>query len=321
MGAESADIRAFQAFRTYPTRDTPAQQDILARGQKYLSDARAFRKLGNEGWAMLEQVAFAALSLGQINVADECIAKLSAQFPASPRVDRLRGLVLEARGDEVAAETLYAALLDADPSNLAIRKRQVTLSRGRGNVDEALEELLVIVDTWYTDVEAWLELADLYAECGLYSQSLSALSHTLLLNPQNPFHVLRSAETAYTTQDVPLALKFFLRAVEMMDDAADGSGSPAGLAGAATRGWYGVKLCARRLLQAPSSSSSGTAAPSDQHLALLDELATERILAAYSSPAVRSKPRVGTKNAKRVDEENVVPAEVRGVVLKWLQGK
>jgi len=48
------------------------------------------------------------------------------------------------------------------------------------------------------------------------------------------------AETAYTAQDVPLALNFFLRAVEMMADAADESGN--GSAGAITRGWYGVKL-------------------------------------------------------------------------------
>jgi hypothetical protein len=74
-----------------------------------------------------------------------------------------------------------------------------------------------------------------------YPQSLSALSHTLLLNPQNPFHVLRAAETAYTAQDVPLALKFFLRAVEMMDEGAD---EPTG-SGIVTRGWYGVKLVSK----------------------------------------------------------------------------
>ena len=32
----------------------------------------------------------------------------------------------------------------------------------------AVDELLLFVDTWYADVEAWLELADIYAECALY---------------------------------------------------------------------------------------------------------------------------------------------------------
>ena len=85
-----------------------------------------------------------------------------------------------------------------------------------------------------------------------YPQSLSALANTLLLNPQNPFYVLRMAETAYTAQDIPLALKFFLRAVEMMGDAADESEN--GSAGAITRGWYGVKLVSvtRNLFPIPS---------------------------------------------------------------------
>ena len=148
------------------------------------------------------------------------------------------------------------------------------MARARGDVRTAVDELLDLTDTWYADVEAWLELADIYANCALYvfysplafcfpnanerpmgyyytarlwgekinryPQSLTALSHALLLNPQNPFHVLRAAETAYTALDVPLALKFFLRAVEMMDEAADEHSG-----GATTRGWYGVKLVSK----------------------------------------------------------------------------
>lgn len=52
MGTQ-ADITALQAHRTYPTRNTPAQQDILARGRVFLADSRALRKLGNEGRRMV----------------------------------------------------------------------------------------------------------------------------------------------------------------------------------------------------------------------------------------------------------------------------
>jgi len=116
---------------------------------------------------------------------------------------------LESVGDIEGAQRLYDALLEGDPTDVAVRKRRIAMARARGDVRTALDELLVLVDTWYADVEAWLELADIYADCALYPQSLSALSHTLLLDPQNPFHVLRAAETAYTSQDIPLALKFF----------------------------------------------------------------------------------------------------------------
>lgn len=48
----------------------------------------------------------------------ECIKKLDDRFPASPRVDRLKGLALEAQGDADGAHLLYDALLEADPTNV-----------------------------------------------------------------------------------------------------------------------------------------------------------------------------------------------------------
>ena len=54
----------------------------------------------------------------------------------------------------------------------------------------------------------------------------------MLIAPQNPFHALRFAETAYTAGDIPLALSYFLKVVEMSED---DSGVP-------SRAWFGVKL-------------------------------------------------------------------------------
>lgn len=68
-----------------------------------------------------------------------------------------------------------------------------------------------------------------------YTLSLKALAHVLLLASQNPFYVLRFAETAYTAADVPLALKSFLSVIDM-DEAGSNEGH------AARRAWWGVKL-------------------------------------------------------------------------------
>ena len=71
-----------------------------------------------------------------------------------------------------------------------------------------------------------------------------ALSHVLLLAPQNPFHVLHFAETAYLIPDVPLALKVFLQAVDMTDDADQDGVAPVDTVpnGLVLRAWFGVKL-------------------------------------------------------------------------------
>lgn len=73
-----------------------------------------------------------------------------------------------------------------------------------------------------------------------YTHALDALAHALLLNPQNPFHVLQAAETAYTIGDIPLAIKFYLVVIEMTDgdDKHPGDSVPTGIS---VRAWYGVK--------------------------------------------------------------------------------
>ena len=41
--------------------------------------------------------------------------------------------------------------------------------RRMGKIDKAVEELSTMLDTFYTEVEGWLELADIYATCQQYA--------------------------------------------------------------------------------------------------------------------------------------------------------
>jgi len=47
----------------------------------------------------------------------------------------------------------------------AIWKRRISVLRRTGKVEKAVNELVQFLDTFYTDVEGWLELADIYASC------------------------------------------------------------------------------------------------------------------------------------------------------------
>ncbi|KAG8680729.1 hypothetical protein FRC08_016088 [Ceratobasidium sp. 394] len=128
-------------------------------------------------------------------------------------------------------------LTKEDESCVPIRKRLIATLRSLGKLTEATEELTKYLDTFYADVEGWMELADIYAECNLYDRALSALAHAQLLAPQTPQVALCSAETAYAAGDVALALKTFLRAAELC-----GSGPNTPLEGVERRAWFGVKL-------------------------------------------------------------------------------
>lgn len=78
-----------------------------------------------------------------------------------------------------------------------------------------------------------------------YASSLQALSHAMVIAPQNPFYVLQFAETAGTGGQWALALKMYLRVVEMVEDDDPSVGARGD--GAARRAWFGVKLVSERV--------------------------------------------------------------------------
>jgi predicted Zn-dependent protease len=58
--------------------------------------------------------------------------------------------------------------------------------------------LLTYLDTFYTDPAGWSLLAELYADQGLYAQSLTALGHVMVIQSWDSGAVCRAGETAYT---------------------------------------------------------------------------------------------------------------------------
>jgi len=201
---------------------------------------------------------------------------------------------MEATEPSEVALKYYDELLEIDSSNAAIWRRKALVLRHMGKIDKAVEELSEMLDTFYTDVEGWLELADIYSSCQQYTYALQSLSHALLLSPQNPFYFLQFAETAYLANDITLSLKMFLIAVDMTDDD-DGPVPPQDSipSGLTLRAWYGVKLCTHRLSTEPrllSSSASHTPAPATAILLNLDQLSTERLRTAYLNMKGESPP-------------------------------
>ncbi|KAG6888251.1 hypothetical protein C0995_009452 [Termitomyces sp. Mi166 len=270
---------ALERLATYRTNNTRASQETFKNGCLILKSGSK-TKLGDDAWAFLEQLALASIDVGRLDIADECIKQLADKFPKSPRVDVLAGIRMEASVSTDIVLKYYDQLLEADPTNAAVWKRRISVLRRTGKIETAVEELSRFLDTFYTDTEGWLELADIYTSCNQYTHALQALSHALILAPQNLFTALQFAETAYTAGDVPLALKMFFVVIDMGErDVATGE-PPRGIH---IRAWLGVKLCSRQLVSASNNaqSSSGTAVPPPKKLKLIEELATERVLAAY----------------------------------------
>ncbi|KAI0708697.1 TPR-like protein [Earliella scabrosa] len=284
---------SLQKLAAYKPRNSAKSKATYDAGLALL-ERGAYAKKGEEGWDAVEKLALAALDQGKVEVADRCIQVLTDKFPGSARVDCLAGIRLEATEGPETALQYYDELLEADPTNLAAWRRKAHVLRRMGKLDRAVHELSTLLDTFYSDVDGWLELADIYLFCEQYTYALQSLSHALLLSPQNPTYFLQYAETAYLAEDIPLALKTFLQAVDMTDDD-DGDLAPSDSipTGVTLRAWFGVKLCTRKLITEPrsgSASASQTQAPNTSNLSLLDELSTERLRTAYLNLKNESPP-------------------------------
>ncbi|KAA1471927.1 TPR-like protein [Dentipellis sp. KUC8613] len=274
---------ALERLANYRSRNSRASQEIFESGVVVFRND-ALHKLGDDSWAFLEQLTLAAIDVGRLDVAEGCIKHLADKFPGSPRVEVLEGIYIEASQSAHVALEYYDKTLEADPANAAAWKRKISVLRRTGKIEHAVTELSEFLDTFYTDVEGWVELADIYSSCNQYTHALQSLQHVLLLAPQNPFYVLQAAETAYTAGDLPLAIKFFLVVVDMTDEDGDRPAKDSTPTGITVRAWYGVELCARRLQKNPKlASSSPSQTPAPAKLGALEKLAKDMLRKAYSS--------------------------------------
>ncbi|RIA97295.1 TPR-like protein [Glomus cerebriforme] len=244
-------------------------------------------KLGDEVWAVYEQIFIAALDLGNDQLAIKCLENLDKRFPESPRVKILKGMKLEAEDKLDAALALYEDILKDDDANIAAIKRRIAVFKAKGQDQQAIEALTRYLDAFYSDSESWLELSALYLNFHLYQQAGFCLEELILLQPQNHFYHLKYAEILYTSDNITMSLKEFCRVVELCEDN--------------VRALCGIKLCTSRLLNLPisaiTSSSSSTNSPFDMKtISDLNALAVERLSTIYS------KKRRGGSSANEITD-------------------
>ncbi|WVQ85954.1 hypothetical protein IAT38_008122 [Cryptococcus sp. DSM 104549] len=265
----ASDLTTLAQWRTLGARHS---EEVVELAGRVLRSGT----LGDQEWAVREQLAIAGLDLGQVRLAIEQINALHRKFPDSPRVKILDGLLLEAKGENPRAKLLYEALLTEDETNVSAHQRLIALSLSTPGSPGTIPNILSYLDIFYSDPGAWSLLADLYCEQGLYPQALNALGHMSLINGWDEGIIRRSGEVAYTMGDYQLALKHFLRAAEMQ------GGKGVNPNTKRTRVWWGIKLAVQRL---SDTANSETSVPEDmrtsaKQLQALNELATERILEA-----------------------------------------
>ncbi|EPY49506.1 TPR repeat protein Oca3/ER membrane protein complex Ecm2 [Schizosaccharomyces cryophilus OY26] len=191
-------------------------------------------KYGDLVWDVYQKVFVAALILKEDTLAKKCWNRLNDRFNKSPRVDGLYGMYLEATSTFEDALDYYNQKLFEDSTNTIIHKRKLSLLRSVGKLKECINGLIEYVDTFYNDIEAWAELADLYFSVEAYEKSAFCYEEMLLLQPFEPRIFAKLADLHYVmSRSNPIhlwiSLKHYCRAVEICE--------------AYFHAWYGIRQC------------------------------------------------------------------------------
>lgn len=182
-------------LRTLRETDERASDYTVVLGEKVIAGATF---MGDEKWAIYEQLCVAHLDVGAVDHAQKYCDLLKARFPTSSRYLRLAGMLLEARGDSKAAIQLYSDAIKEHPTSGPLMKRRIAAFRGMGNLTMAQNLLKKYLQLYAVDHEAWLEMADLCLVSRDFNEAAFCYEELILSFPNNHIFHARLAEVMYT---------------------------------------------------------------------------------------------------------------------------
>jgi len=227
-------------------------------------------RLGHARASVLrEQIFLAALDMHNDGLMEEMDEELAAAFPGgSNRRMRLHAMREEVlyfhngnRSTEGKANAFYEEMTNENFSNVLARKRQIAMTRDRGDEKKAIEMLVAFLGVFQNDIAGWLELGELYASRNNLEEAKFCYEEVMTMNPRNPshpFHVCRYAELLYSLGDernidpVEQARCYFALSVQMQ------------LKGN-LRALYGLLAASKRVLESKTTAYHTEAKASLRH--------------------------------------------------------
>ena len=189
-------------------------------------------------WNAREDYAIACIQLGKRDEALSIVNKVAAEFPASCRALRLKGMYLESIGKQQEASMTYeAGLQKIDPQSIMMIHRKIALKKGQGDVEGALDLLHKHLDVQLGDWQAWYEAGKLHAKRGAYAEATFCLEEVLMYQPADIATQLLLADCLYasgTQEQIQIAKKYYASVVELTN-------------GSNIKSLFGICLCTARL--------------------------------------------------------------------------
>lgn len=164
-----------------------------------------------ERYSIMEQIIESAIDVSDIKTAQKYLNELNSAFPSSNRVMRLKGLIFESTDPEKSAK-IYKQAIKRDITNVSCLKRLIMLS----DRQDAIKLLVIHLDNYQQDIDAWAALARLYIEENMFAQASFCYEETLLLRPTSHVHMLRYADILSSLKKYSTGLKYYCAVVDIL---------------------------------------------------------------------------------------------------------
>ena len=174
-----------------------------------------------ERYEILEQLIVAYLDINNISKAEEYLSiatkKIKNEF--SSRLQKLHGMIEEAKGNYEKAIDIYNDALKRDELNEAVHKRLIAVNIANGNREEAIKLLNKYLEIFVSgDEDAWLQLADLYLLENQCQQAAFCIEEVILTDPRNHLYYLRYADIMCCLGKYQMASKYYCKALDLCKD-------------------------------------------------------------------------------------------------------
>ncbi|KAF1982367.1 TPR-like protein [Aulographum hederae CBS 113979] len=297
-----------QILKSSPTTSLPYPLSLLTTPES------------QETWVVYENLVFQCLRTGDDDSAKECLDRLVDRFGEdNERIMALCGMYEEAvaKDDKELEGVLktYNKAIQADPTNMLLRKRKIALLKSLSRTNDAISSLVELLDASPIDSEAWAELSELYFSQGMYQQAIFSLEEVLLITPNAWTIHARLGEILYIHGQSPSvndaeilkslseSMRRFCRSLELCNDY--------------LRGYYGLKLTTKRLLDVlPSAGKQSDAdlpPPSTETVHKLHELATRKLAEIVRRSASKEKGWEGFDPAEIIAARELLDRETQKV--------
>lgn len=159
-----------------------------------------------------------------------------AELPEFPKKQRLKGKLMEARGDFLSALSTY----NQDQSPECIKLKAMCFW-SFGDVENCIKTLTDYLQIWMTDSDAWFQLSIFYISLTQFDFALFSLQEVLILNPANHLYLLKYADLVFAMGNREDALKYYCASVEIYES---------------VYGWVGVLMSSGNQLELKQLASA-----------------------------------------------------------------